>query len=386
MIPFDYIIKNAHIVDPACGVDETGTLYVDGGFMVRCDCPEKAEAREEVIDAKGCLVLPGLIDFHTHCNHAVSPLGISADMHLIPNGITATVDMGTTGHVGYKSFRDGVIGPSSSTIKAYLNLASAGCPSEDLLEDYRHEKLNFRETARVFNENRDTLLGIKVRLGNGAPGLGVAPLRDAVAMAGMLSCPVCVHIGGLESKIWEVCDLLRPGDILTHMFDGKGETILDENGKVHPSVMAARERGVIFDLAAAKRNYNLSVAKKAMDNGFMPDVLSSDVTTLSVYKNQMFMLPMIMSWIMALGMEKKEVIRAVTGTPARLMGMEGVIGTLAPGAYADIAIFRETPANIMYRDFFGNGPVNVRELLVPKLTMKKGQMCYKDMAFAFGCE
>ena len=383
---FDFIIKNAHIVDPASGVDEIGTLYIDDGFMVRCDAPDRAEAREEVIDAKGCLVLPGLIDFHTHCHSMASPVSVSADMHLIPNGITSTVDMGTVGHVFYKSFRDGVIGPSYSTIKAFLNLAAAGCPAEDLMEDYRHEKLNFRESARVFNENRDSLLGIKVRLGNGAPGMGVAPLRDAITLAEMLSCPVCVHIGGLESNIWEVCDLLRPGDILTHMYDGKGETILGENGKVHPSVSAARERGVIFDLAAAKRNYNISIAKKAMDDGFLPDVLSSDVTTLSVYKNQMFMLPMIMSWIMALGMEKKAVIRAVTETPARLMGMDGIIGTLAPGAYADVAIFRETPADIMYYDFFGNGPVRVRELFIPKLTLKKGRMCYKDMAFAFGCE
>jgi len=381
MPQFDYIIKNAHILDPSRGIDAVGELYLDNGRIA--EGVPGAEARIETIDARGCLVTPGLIDFHTHCNHLASPLAICADMYLIPNGVTSTVDAGTAGYVAYPSFRSTVIGPSISTIKAYLNLGTAGCTAEDLMEDYRHEKINFRETARVYNENRDSLIGIKVRLGNGAPGLGVAPLRDALTIAEELGCPVCVHVGGLENDIWEVCDLLRPGDVLTHMYDGKGKTILAGGDAVHPSVRAARERGVIFDVAAAKRNYNIAVARKAVAEGFWPDVISSDVTHLSAYNEHMFMLPVIMSWMAALGMKKSDLFRAVTETPARLMGMEGVIGTLAPGARADVAVFREKRTDFTYSDFFGN-TVRINEMLLPVMTIKNGLVCYKNIEFQYG--
>jgi dihydroorotase len=54
----------------------------------------------------------------------------------------------------------------------------------------------------------------------------------------------------------------------------------------------------------------------------------------------MFDLPTTLGKFLALGMGLADVIERATARPAKVLGVEGELGTLRPGAYADVALFR----------------------------------------------
>jgi dihydroorotase len=194
---------------------------------------------------------------------------------------------------------------------------------------------------------------------------------------------MCVHAVEPESPYGEILSHFGEGDILCHCFQSKGpHSILDANGKVLPAVREARSRGVIFDGASGRANYSFGVAQRALDDGFLPDVISTDVVVESIYKPKVFNLLYIMTGYLGLGMPLGEIIRAVTATPARLMGLEGKIGTLAPGAQADVAILKFREKQIEIPDQVGN-VVKPDRLFLPMMTIKAGRTAYTRIDLRF---
>ena len=166
--------------------------------------------------------------------------------------------------------------------------------------------------------------------------------------------------------------MLRPGDIFCHCFQGKGHPILTEDGGIDRGVLEARERGVLFDAANGRGNFSLSVARRALRAGFLPDIISSDLT-VSTFRGSPHVrsLPHVMSKYLALGLSLSEVLRRCTEKPAQLLGLEGEIGTLRPGARADIAVFRLEDRNWEQEDFCGE-KIRCEQLLVPRMTFLDG--------------
>ncbi len=175
---------------------------------------------------------------------------------------------------------------------------------------------------------------------------------------------------------------MRAGDIVCHMYHGIGETILDANGKVLPEVAEARNRGVFFDVANGINNFSTEIAIRAMEQGFLPDLLSTDMGLDRVfYDKRVRSLPLVMSKFLSLGMSLKEVVRCVTETPALLMGMKGRLGTLAPGAFANVSIFRLENREICHTDVKQFKLIG-KHLLIPQMAIAKGQIAFGQIDFS----
>jgi dihydroorotase len=377
---YDIWIRNARVIDPRRNLDGIEDIFVYNGKIM--PHPGNSPEADEIIDAEGCYAFPGLVDFHTHLARGLTDIGLAPDVMTLPNGVTAAVDAGSSGWANYEIYRKAVSASSEITIRNFINVSPNGFVIEPHFEDVDPAKYDPKRLAFLFEKYPDELLGLKVRVGKpSSKHLGIKPIAASVELGKALGVRLASHVVEPESPYSEVLAPMRKDDILCHCFQGKGPySILDEKGKVQKVVREARDRGVIFDSAAGRANYSFAVAQKALDDGFYPDIISTDVVTYSIYRRKVFALPFTMSAYLAMGMPFMDVIRAVTDTPAELMNLGGVIGTLAPGAGADIAIFKFQERKIGFHDQFGN-VVDGKGLLVPQVTIKRGWIMYRQITF-----
>ena len=298
----DYIIRNGRVMDPLTGVDEVRDVAVCGSRIVDLG-GEIAEPRWAEIDAAGCIVTPGLIDFHTHLYHEGSGICIRPDF-MLPYGTTAAVDAGSAGCANMRAFFHTAADPSAVKIKAYMTVFSGGQIDGNIIEDFSPSKFNEALIRRVYEKFPHRILGLKIRISKGVVE-DAEPLRATVALADKIGggMGVCVHTTNSPVPAGEIADMLRPGDVFCHCFQGAGNTIVGSDGKIDPAVLAARERGVIFDAANGRGNFGFKAALAALDAGFLPDIISTDLTNdkfnMPYYcKN----LPTLMSKYLAMGL------------------------------------------------------------------------------------
>ena len=368
----DLLIKNGHVIDPASGVDEVRPVSVYNGRITRY---EEGEQARHVIDAAGRYVFPGLIDSHAHMFTEGTEIGIYPDLAYLPTGVTSAVDA-TAGVANYRLFRSAVIARSKVTIKSFLQMCSAGLATTSYHECINPKYFNPEKIARIYEENKDNILGLKIRQSEElAEGLGIEPLKATVAIADRIGCPVEVHCTNIPVPTSEVLDILRPGDIFEHVYQGVKNTILDENGRLYDCVLQARERGILFDTAEGRKHGDFDVMLKAKEQGFIADFCSTDLVLASMYRRSIFSLPNLMSRYVAMGIPLKQVVEMTTQAPARLMKMEGEIGCLSEGARADIAIFSWLPMHQTYRDWKG-AAFEADRTLKTEMTIKDGDIVY----------
>lgn len=381
----DFMIRGGRVMDPSAGTDEIRDVVIRNTKIV--DAQGEAVECDHVIDASGCIVAPGLIDFHTHIFYEGSGSSIRPDL-MIAQGTTAAVDAGSAGTATYEAFYKTVVAQSTVRIKSFLTTYSGGQLDFKLCEDFNPELINFDRLERVIDKYRDNILGLKIRLSKGVVPVdkGLEYLKRIVALAEELdqklgtSLRVCVHTTNAPITAGELADCLRPGDIFCHCYQGMGNTIVTEDGGILPQVLEARKRGVIFDAANGRGNFGVETAKRALAAGFLPDIISSDLTidklNIPPYAKN---LPAVMAKYITMGMALMDVLKAVTATPARIMGLEDKIGTLKPGADADLVILKETPKTFVQKDFRDEELVSTA-LFVPQLTMCAGEIdfCQAD--------
>lgn len=376
----DYAIRNGRVIDPARGLDGAGNVCIKGSRIV---AEEDCGGADCAIDAAGCLVLPGLIDFHTHLFSAGSGIGLRPDL-MIAHGVTGAVDAGTAGAANFEAFYQTAVVPSAVRIKGFLTVYSGGQLDQKLVEDFNPELYNIERMERVIDRRRSSILGLKIRIGKGVvpDGKAIEYLKAAVALAEELGArlgaalSVCVHPTNSQAPAGELAACLRPGDVFCHCYHGQKNGIVLANGEIDPGILKARERGVMFDAANGRSNFSLKTARSAMAKGFLPDIISTDLTASSFNKPPCAKnLPAVLSKYLALGMGLADVARAATETPARLMRLKGEIGTLAPGAQADVSIFKLEKSDAVHKDWEG-AELAVHELLVPKMTICRGEVLY----------
>ncbi len=357
MTPYSLIIRNGRVIDPALGLDGVHTIFVRDG-KIAAVTPGSAEGSALVeLDATDRLVVPGLIDLHTHCYWGGTTLGVNADKIGPASGVTTWVDTGSAGPGNFAGFFHHVIERSTVRIVPFLNVSHLGVAFADGLfvpvgELFDFRLINYHELLRIGERYGDVIEGIKLRASINASGPNsLDALKIARAAADDLGKRLMVHVGPPPPMIDDVLAYLKAGDILTHCFTPYHGGIVDHHLSLKEGVLRARERGVLFDVGHGSTSFSFEVAEAAMDQGFLPDVISSDIHGRNV-ANAVRDLPTTLSKFLALGMDLESVLERCTHRAAAAIGRDD-LGTLAVGQPADIAVFHLDAGEVSYHDVQG---------------------------------
>lgn len=380
MVRADILIRGGTVVDPARGLQGPGEVLIRGDKVIAAAPGEPVQA-EVTIDATGCLVMPGLIDNHTHISFGSTALACQPEPTLLPMGVTTTNDAGSTGVETCEAFIRSVVHQSRMRIFCTLNVSSEGQTTRLHMEDLNPEFYDRDRLGYFLGKYPNIVKGLKLRSGAELVGkYGMTALTRSLEIADSLGCPLTVHPTNPPCDMGDLVAMLRPGDTLCHPFHGRGDTIIDANGRVKAKVREARRRGVLFDTADGRRNHSYAVIKAALADDFPPDILSTDLVNISAFGDIVFGLPVLMSKYLAFGMPLSEVVRACTVTPAAGLGLAGKIGTLVPGASADVAIFKLKDKERRLNNLL-NETVVVPKLLVPQMTILDGNVVFRQVDF-----
>jgi dihydroorotase len=356
MSPFDLLLKGGRVFDPGRGIDEIADIGFAGGKVVAVGRGLAAGPATDRRDVSGRIVTPGLIDLHTHVYWGGTSAGVDAALLARRSATTTFVDAGSAGPGNFHGFRRHVIEPSPVRILPYLNVSFPGIfafsASVMVGECADLRLLDLRECRRVAEANRDILVGIKVRVGKNAGGAsGIAPLDLALEVAEELGLPVMAHLDNPPPSRREVLERMRKGDVITHCFRPFPNAPARGDGRVREEVIEARARGVIFDIGHGAGSFGFASARAMLAAGFLPDVISSDVHTLSI-DGPAFDLLVTMSKFLALGMSLEAVVRAATSAPAAAL-RRPELGSFAEGAVGDAAILELREGEFSYADVLG---------------------------------
>ena len=324
---------------------------------IEADIP--AARASKTLDASGKLVTPGLIDLHSHVYPYGSAIGIPADELAQFQCTTTTVSAGDAGVNNLAALRRYIVAQSRTRIYAFVHIANHGLSGFPVAELYNIDHAQMEACAMALAENPDFLLGVKVRMSeNVIAKHGLEPLKRAIQACEKCGWPakMMVHIGGVETKelMSQILDLLRPGDVLTHAYSGAPNiagvfTNIVQDGKLLPAALAAKQRGVMFDVGHGGGSFDFTVAEVAIQGGAGPDVISSDIHVYSGNSPGMPYLPNVMSKFLALGFSLEQVVTMATSTPAKIINRVPKLGTLQIGAPADVAVMElvEGPASFV---------------------------------------
>jgi dihydroorotase len=352
---FDLLIRGGEVIDPSQGLRGRRDIGIHWGRIVAVEAQIPAERALQVIDASGKLVTPGLVDLHAHVYPQGSALGLPAD-ELAPFTATTTyVSAGDAGANNFSAFRHYIVAQARSRIFAFVHISTIGLAGFPVGETLNIGYANVEAAARTAAENRDLVLGIKVRVSRNVVGDNdLEPLRraiDAAQRAGGMR--VMCHIGDAPGELSRLLDLLRPGDILTHTYSSAGNNVV-RDGKVLAAALEAKRRGVIIDVGHGGGSFDYTVAEPAIVQGLTPDTISSDIHAVSGNTPGRPYLPWVMSKFLNLGFTLEEVIAMSTSAPARVIGRVEKLGTLQADAPADVSIFELIEKPVEFVDTRGN--------------------------------
>jgi dihydroorotase len=372
---FDLLLTGGTVLNPAAKLNQILDVGVAGSRIAAIGAGLPRSDAKKVLDVAGCYVTPGLIDFHVHSYWGVNPYGCDLDDLCLATGVTTTMDAGSAGPVNLLGFRKLVYEKSKTRMLGFVALAQHGVLNEpgELLS------LGFADSdgsAQAVADNRDMSIGVKVRLHKKAIGENSrAALRLAIKAGEATHTPIMVHVGNTAIGMDEIAATLRPGDIITHCYTPQKPSIIDEQGKLLVEVRKAKERGVIFDVGHAGGHFDFNLVRRAMGEGIVPDVISSDLhgrlsqpgfgvvgdllTTLTKF--------------LPLGLSFDEIISKCTVAAARVVGWQDRIGTLEVGREADIAVLQIIDEPTKLRDSVG-GEMTHKQRIAAKWTIRAGEV------------
>ena len=375
----DFLIKNGTIYDPAQHKTWKGDIALVDGKLA---APSENHQYRQVIDAEGCIVTSGLIDYHVHYIRGASEGGVQADVVSFCSGITTVVDGGTAGTGMYEHIYRTIVANSQVRFLNLLLAASGGQSNNQYPENLDPALMDEKKIVEFFKKYPDNLVGLKTRISHGIIEADKveASVRRTVEIAEKAGTRVVVHVTDCPVGLDQLASWLRPGDVICHIYQGKDHTCIGEDGKVLAGLLEARARGVLFDACNGRSNFDLEVCQASIKQGFVPDVISSDINSSSCFLQPLHSLPRILSKFVDFGMDWMDVLDCATKKPAELIGMPE-LASMAEGTTADVVILKHKEKEMQYTDL-AEHTFTGHQVFVPQMTFKDGECVYCQADFA----
>ncbi len=373
---YDILIKGGRVIDPAQNIDGTMDVAINKDRIAAVSRDIPPQEGKQVIDAKGKIVTPGLIDAHVHVFDSIMPIALEPDVAGVKHAVTTVVDGGSAGVATFAAFPKHIFPTTQTRVFCFLHLCSYGLVPEPELKDW--DEINPDAMAATIEANRSVIKGVKLRLvGKLVASAGIEVVKTAKKIAGQFRLPIMVHIGDTDKQVpasltQECLSVMEAGDILAHMYTGNQGSALRPDGTIVPELKAAMKRGVILDPATGRNNFSFVVARKCLAEGILPTIISTDLNHRCL-KDRTFSLPVNMSKFMALGLDLKQVVAMTTINPARAIHEEARIGSLKPGMTADVSILELKSGAWTLIDSPGE-TMKTDKMLMPVTAVKDGKV------------
>jgi dihydroorotase len=374
---YDIVIKNGTVIDPKNNLNAKSDVAIKDGKIAKVGASIPATDAKKVVDATGLYVTPGFIDIHTHVFVGSKPetfadgsLSVSPDDFTLRNGVTTVVDAGTSGWRNFAVFKNQVIDKSKTRILAFINIAGSGMIGSPYEQDMND--MDAYMTSLTIKKFSDDIVGVKIGHFEGADWTPFDRALEASKLAGK---PMFVECHLPQFSLEDQLKKMRPGDIITHSFEKVTERdpVIDDQGKLRPFVVEAKNRGVLFDLGHGGAGFWFSVAVPAMKQGLPPNTFGTDLHRFSINAGMKDMLN-VMSKYLAMGMPFNDVITTATWNAAKAIKHEE-LGNLSVGSPADVAVIRVRDGHFGYVDAGGNS-IEGNKKLEDELTIRGGKIMW----------
>lgn len=336
---YDLLVSAGRVVCPATGFNGPGTVAIRGDRIVAVGDRVDGSARE-VLDFADSMLLPGLVDMHAHPAREGSKYGVDPDVHFLPRGATTVLSQGDAGAGNWPQYRESIIEGARTRVRLAINLSVTGesIPTSGCFENL--DDVDVDACVAAIEDGGEAIWGIAANIAKSCAGDNDPReiLNRALEAGNQTERPLLFGTRREPGfSLAEQLELLRPGDVITYCFQSNLDCLV-EDGRIKPEVWEAREKGILFDIGHGMNSFHFDVAEVAIANGFLPDTISTDQYIRHVDSNPQHDLPRTLSKLLAAGMTEADALARVTVCPAEFLGLSGEVGTLSPGACADLAV------------------------------------------------
>lgn len=377
---YDLLLTGGTLLDPAQKIHQRRDIAFKDGLVAEVAERIDPASAATVVDVPGKLITPGLIDLHGHFYHGASGTSVHADRMCLASGTTTGVDAGSAGCLNFGAMKDYVFPAHRTRLLAFLHIGGVGLSANRAFGGALHDMriIDVDQTADAIKDNPGFLFGVKVRMHFNAVARwnAHAAMKLAREAADQSGSRLMVHVSGTPIPLPDVLEFLGPGDISTHAFNGNPESILDGQGKVRPEARAAAERGVVMDVAHAGVHCDVEVVKAALEQGFFPSTISTDIHNAPPERN-VYLMNDLVSKFHAMGLPLEDAVAASTSRPAQVLELQESLGSLAMGMCGDAAVFDLREGRFVWHDSAGH-TVDGKLRLDTFLTVRAGAVAWRE--------
>jgi dihydroorotase len=385
---FDLLVQGGEVLDPGQGLKGRLDIAVSQGKIAQIAPQIDPSQADRVVDVRGKVVAPGLIDLHAHVYAGVRTLGVNEnclmpDLAGVQSGVTTLVDPGSGGSYNFSGFTRFLVPSSRTRLFAFVHISRHGLFT--MPEITQRDDIDLDAAIRCVEQNKPTVVGIKLRLAGPVLDIfGLEAARLAKRAARETKTKLMVHIGDTREARPQataitqrlLAEVLEPGDIVTHLCTHHPGGVMQPDGTVIPELRHAIDAGVILDPAHGRFNFSFDVARRQLDQGVVPDTISTDIG-LRNWKATVYSMTETMAKFLAVGLSLEDVILRTTANPARALGMADTLGAIAVGRDADLSVLDVVEGDWEFTDASG-ARFTGRQAIVPAVTIRAGEVIAPD--------